>query len=172
MHCAGRSVLVLKNGSPSRCAEGLDPMTRSRDHIAAFRLVTEALSMDPLAVPVMRSQRVIVGRICDALSDPTRHDDDASTPDLCRLLMQAGESNPAVHLAMARYHLVHDKALEAMQLVDAVTTLNPCCREAWLLKAKVASRLNDPRLAARALAEAAVLDEEPVAFGPDPVAQC
>ena len=144
---------------------------RSGEFVLALKLIGEALEMDPLCPPHRHSHEVVVRNVRAALHDPARAADEPNTPELWTLLVQAGEADDGCHLALARYRLVKDNALDALRLVDAVTTLSPTNREAWALKAVAARSLGDHKLAARAEAEAIALGEGPVLFATQPMAQ-
>ena len=84
----------------------------------------------------------------------------------------SGEGDVGSHLAMARYlrHTKNDAG--AMRILDALTTLAPSCRAAWVEKALVARRLGDHARAGEADIEAAALQaRDPVPFAPRPQAR-
>ncbi len=130
----------------------------------AFARLQDALSMDPFALPFRHSFELISSRIRAALRAPERAADDPSTPKLWELLARVGQADDGAHVAIGRHHLATGNDLEAMRILDAVTTLFPACKDAWALKAAVAAKLGDHQLAERAASEAAVLGAGPVPF--------
>jgi tetratricopeptide (TPR) repeat protein len=131
----------------------------------AVTYIREALELDPLAIPYQRSFNVIVDRIRRSLGDELRMPDDPAIPRLYELLIQLGEGDVSSHLAMSRYlHHTGDHA-GAMRLLEALTTLAPSSRPAWLQKAVVARALGDYTKASLCEIEAAALEaQEPVPF--------
>jgi tetratricopeptide (TPR) repeat protein len=128
------------------------------DFEAAMTSIREALEIDPLAIPYQRSFQIIVERIRKSLGDDGRDPVDPSTPRLYELLVQAGEGDVGSHLAMARYlHHTKDES-GAMKILEALTTLAPSCRQAWIQKAIVARALGNSAKAQEADIEAAALD--------------
>lgn len=136
----------------------------SGDVVAAFNFIQEAIAMDVAAPPYRHSEAVIIRRLRSTLTAPDRDPADTETPHIWALLATIGEADDACHLALARFHVAKSNDLEAMQIVNAVTTLAPGNREAWLLKASIATRLGDEALAGWARTEAAALDGGPVSF--------
>lgn len=134
--------------------------------LAAFTLIQEALSMDPLAPPFIRSERIICRRMREALCNPAREATDPETPRIWEALVRAGAADDACHLALARHHLAKGNALQALRVVDAVTTLSPTFGDAWVLKVAIATELGDKHLATTAEAEATALGVGLTAFGP------
>jgi hypothetical protein len=131
----------------------------------AFTTISESLAKDPLNPAAQNSFGVIAHHIRAALADAQRTPDDACTPRLYQLLLQAGEADVPSHLAMAR-HLAHGaKPAEAMRILDAVTLLAPSSRDAWLQKAALARSLGQDDLAAECEAQAAALATAQVPFG-------
>ncbi len=127
----------------------------SGDAVAAFNFIQEAIAMDPAAPPYRHSEAVIIRGLRRRLTAPDRDAADRETPRIWALLANIGEADDACHLALAGFHVATSNDLEAMRIVDAVTTLAPGNRDAWLLKASIATRLGDEQLATRARAEAA-----------------
>lgn len=127
----------------------------SGDAIGAFHFIQEAIAMDAAAPPYRHSEAVIIRRLRSNLTAPDRDPANTDTPRIWALLATIGEADDACHLALARFHVARSNDLEAMRIVDAVTTLAPGNRDAWLLKASIATRLGDEQLATRARAEAA-----------------
>jgi tetratricopeptide (TPR) repeat protein len=136
----------------------------SGDLEMAFEQLTLAIGKDPLAPPFRHSFELITGRIRAALAAPERAADDPSTPRLYALLQRADEADVGAHLAMARYHLATGKVEQARGLLDAVTLLHASSREAWEMKARVATAMGDPAAAEQARIEAAALGEGEPAF--------
>ncbi len=135
------------------------------DYEAALVHVREALTLDPLALPYVRSYNVIVERIREKLGDDTRAPDDPTTPPLYDLLLRAGEGDAKSHLAMARYHLHHGEATKAARLLESLATLAPSSRDAWRYLAVARRALGDDEGASRAEIEAAALEgHESLAF--------
>jgi hypothetical protein len=132
--------------------------------VPAFSYIQEAVSMDPLAPPLRHSVSVIAAHIRAVLKSPERLENDESIPRLWEILARNGEADDDTHVVMARYQLATSNALEALRLLDAVTTLTPGCEQAWALKVAVAVKLGDRALAERAAAEAAAIGAEPVQF--------
>jgi tetratricopeptide (TPR) repeat protein len=135
------------------------------DFESAMTSIREALEIDPLAIPYQRSFTVIVDRIRRELGDEARDPGDPTTPRLYELLVQAGEGDVGSHLAMARYlHHTKDDA-GALKILDALTTLAPSCRQAWIQKAIVARALGNGEKASDAEIEAAALEaHDPLLF--------
>lgn len=125
---------------------------------AALGHVREALDIDPLATPYQRSHDLIVERIRAVLGDETRAADDPQTPRLYALLLESGEGDARSHLAMARWHLHRGESTQAVRILEALATLAPSCREAWVALAAAARAVRDPALALRADIEAAALE--------------
>jgi len=139
---------------------------------SAMAHIKEALEIDPLAIPYQRSFATIVDRIRRVLGEESRDPEDPTTPRLYQLLVESGEGDVGSHLAMARYlrHTKNDAG--AMRILDALTTLAPSCRAAWVEKALVARRLGDHARAGEADIEAAALQaRDPVPFAPRPQAR-
>lgn len=120
--------------------------------------------MDAAAPPYRHSEAVIIRRLRGKLTASDRDHGDAETPRIWALLATIGEADDACHLALARFHVARSNDLEALRVVDAVTTLAPANQDAWLLKASIAMRLGDERLAARARAEAAAAGRGAIPF--------
>lgn len=136
----------------------------SGDAVGAFNFIQEAIAMDAAAPPYRHSEAVIIRHLRGKLTAPDRDPADGETPRIWALLANIGEADDACHLALVRFHVAKGNDLEALRVVDAVTTLAPSNRDAWLLKASIATRLGDERLAGRARIEAAALDRGPVSF--------
>jgi hypothetical protein len=124
--------------------------------------------MDPLALALRHSFSVIAAHIRAALKSPELPGNDPSIPRLWELLARSREADDATHMVMARYQFATGNALEALRLLEGVTSLTPACSEAWLLKAAVAAKLGDHQLAERAASEAAVLGAAAVPFSSIP----
>jgi tetratricopeptide (TPR) repeat protein len=120
------------------------------DFEMALSYIEEAIATDPLAVPYHRSFDIIVDRIRDALTAKGRAVGDPTTPRLYRLLVGSSEANLACHIVMARYHASQGQYQEALKLLDAVTTLDPAAREAWVALAEVARAAGNEEMAKRA----------------------
>jgi hypothetical protein len=120
------------------------------DAEGAFKNVMEAVQMDPLEPNIVRSFDIITDRLRAALLDPERDVAEEFTARLHAMLVQAGKADDLAHVAMARHLAATGKDGEAMKLLDAVTTLFPSCRDAWVAKASVAKKLGltDDALAA------------------------
>lgn len=125
----------------------------------AFEEMTTAIAKDPLCLPFRGSFDVVTGRIRAALADASRTPDDPSTPRLYALLARADEADVASHLTMARYRLATGRPDRAASLVDAVTLLHPGARDAWTMKAELATATGDTAGAEHARLEAAALGE-------------
>lgn len=128
----------------------------------AFRFISEAVRLDPLEPNIMRSFDIVTGHIRHILLSPDRDPADESTPRLHAMLVEAGEADEVVHLALVRHLGEVGKDAEAMKLVDAVVLLAPGCRDAWATKAMLAKNLGLLEDAIAAEAEAAALDGGPV----------
>lgn len=124
----------------------------------ALDYICEALELDPLALPYQRSYEVIIDRIRKMLGSETRSPVDKSTPRIYEVLMRAGEGDATSHLAMARWHFHAGDHRSSMRLLEALTTLNPSFRLAWLWKSRVARALGDHETASKADFEAAALE--------------
>lgn len=143
------------------------------DHAMAFESMRESLRVDPLNIGKQESYDMIVQHLRAALSARDRATEDASTPRLYALLVQAGEADVGAHLAMARHLAATTDHARAMRILDAVTTLNPANREAWERKAAVARTMGDAPLAHLCEAEAAACPTGSAPFGlPRAVAAC
>jgi len=124
----------------------------------AFRLITEAVTVDPMEPSIEKSFIIITDRIRRMLIDPDRDPADESTPRLHDMLVQAGKADELVHVAMARHLEAVGKPDEALRLLDAVLLLSPACRDAWVVKAIVAKNVGREEEALAAEAEAMALD--------------
>jgi hypothetical protein len=131
----------------------------SGDLEMAFEQMSLAIAKDPLAPPFRHSFELVTARINAALVDVERAADDPSTPRLYALLQRAGEAEVGAHLAMGRYYVATGKPEQARALVDAVTLLHARSREAWDLKATLATASGDADTAEQARLEAAALGE-------------
>jgi hypothetical protein len=130
-----------------------------------MRHIREALALDPLAGPFNRSFDIITQHIRAELLPPDRPANDAGTPRLYQLLIEAGATeDEEPHLAMARYLLSTGDRVADLRLTEAVATLFPLSSRAWVLRAEVAVAMGDPEAAAVAKAQAAALGEGPVPF--------
>jgi tetratricopeptide (TPR) repeat protein len=131
----------------------------------AMQYIREARDLDPLASPFNRSFDIISQHIRDELLRPDRAADDANTPLLYQLLVQAGATGAeAVHLVQTRYLVATGKRDAALKLIEAVNTLFPSSSEAWALRAEIAIATGDHETAAMARAEAAALGDGPILF--------
>ena len=130
----------------------------------AFDYITQALEEDPLASPLRNSFDVITRRMRESLADAARPAGDPSTPRLYGLLVRSGEADLGAHLAMARWCTATGDHGRARALSEAMTTLYPLDRSAWLCAAEAARATGDLELAGRATAEAAALDGPPAPF--------
>lgn len=137
----------------------------------AYEYVTKALEVDPVAAPLRKSFTAITGRLREALGDEAREAGDPSTPRLYELLVRAGEADLGCHLAMVRWCSATGDHARARALAGAMTTLHPLDRGAWLGAAEAARAAGDHDAAARATAEAALLDGAPVPFSLPEVAR-
>jgi tetratricopeptide (TPR) repeat protein len=124
----------------------------------AVTYIREAIELDPLAIPYQRSFDVIVERMRKVLGDEARAVDDPTTPVIYELLLRAGEGDAKSHLAMVRWHQHRGEFAPAMTILNALTTLSPSCRQAWLLMAAIARGLGESATAMRADIEAAALE--------------
>lgn len=124
----------------------------------AFRLIMEAITVDPMEPNIEKSFTIITDRIRRVLIDSERDIADESTPRLHGMLVSAGKADELVHVAMARYLEAVGQGVEALKLLDAVLLLSPACRDAWVVKAIVAKNLGREEEALAAEAEAAALD--------------
>jgi tetratricopeptide (TPR) repeat protein len=97
----------------------------------AFDELKKAVRADPFALPVRHAFQDVAARLRAALADPGRAADDADTPRLYTLLVEAGEADLEAHLAMLRYAVATAQLERARSLAEAVTTLFPAAREAW-----------------------------------------
>lgn len=130
----------------------------------SMNFINEALALDPLPGPFNRSFMIITGHIRAALLHADRKADDAGTPGLYRLLVQAGAADADTHLVQARHLLVTGNKEAALKLVQAIITLYPCSPEAWALRASIAVAMGAHQAAATSTAKAAALGHEPVPF--------
>lgn len=124
----------------------------------AFDELKKAVQADPLALPVRHAFQDVAARLRAALADPTRAADDADVPRLYTLLVEAGEADLEAHLTMVRFAVATAQLERARTLAQAVTTLFPAAREAWEALARVARAQGDVAQAARADAEAALVE--------------
>ncbi len=124
----------------------------------AFDELKKAVQADPLALPVRHAFQDVAARLRAALADPTRTADDADIPRLYTLLVEAGEADLEAHLTMVRFAVATAQLERARTLAQAVTTLFPAAREAWEALARVARAQGDAVLAAKADAEAALVE--------------
>lgn len=143
-------------------AQTLDQMGRLE---MAFDELKKAVQADPLALPVRHAFQDVAARLRAALADPARAPDDADIPRLYTLLVEAGEADLDAHLTMVRFALATAQLERARTLAEAVTTLHPATREAWEALARVARAQGDVALAAKADAEAAVVEVRAPLFG-------
>ena len=124
----------------------------------AFRLIAEAMAVDPMEPSIEKSFGIITDRIRRALIDPERDLTDESTPKLHDMLVRAGKADELVHIAMARYLDAVGKTEEGMKLLDAVLLLSPACRDAWVVKSMLARKMGMAEEAVAAEVEAAACD--------------
>ncbi len=137
----------------------------------AFEYIDHALTTDPLAQPFRNSFDIIVGRIRAALADESRERTDPSTPRLYELLVGAGATDVASHVAMARWCAATGDLPRAGKLADALVTLHPADPLAWRCRAEVARACGDAATADACMAEAAVRGGAPEPFAVPGVAQ-
>ncbi|MCM2332949.1 MAG: hypothetical protein NDI82_03270 [Anaeromyxobacteraceae bacterium] len=137
----------------------------------AYDFIARALEADPVAAPLRKSFGGITHRIRGALAAEERTAADPSTPKLYDLLVRAGEADLGCHLAMVRWCAATGDHARARVLADAMTTLHPLERASWLTSAAAARAAGDHELAARATAEAAALEGDPVPFALQEVAR-
>lgn len=107
----------------------------------AFGYISEAISLDPLALPFQHSFGVIVGRIRGALIAPDREAADPAIERLHGLLLNAGKADAECHLALVRHYVATDRLDAAFKLVDALSEVFPTCAEAWAAKMTIARSL-------------------------------
>jgi len=131
----------------------------------AFDELKKAVMADPLALPVRHAFDDVAARLRAALADPARAPEDADTPRLYGLLVEAGEADLESHLAMVRFAMATAQLERARVLTEAVTTLFPAAREAWEALARVARAQGDLARAATAEAELALVGIQPPLFG-------
>lgn len=131
----------------------------------AFDELKKAVQADPLALPVRHAFQDVAARLRAALANPTRTADDADVPRLYTLLVEAGEAGLEAHLTMVRFAVATAQLERARTLAEAVTTLFPAAREAWEALARVARAQGDAGLAARADAQAALVEVRAPLFG-------
>jgi hypothetical protein len=134
------------------------------DPLGAYAHIKEASMLDPAAGPIWHSEGIIVRHLRDSLRAPGRPDDDDNTLRVWRLLADLGEADDHVHLACVRFHVARGNLNEAMAVISALNVLAPGNRDAWLLRATIATKLNDEEQAARARAEAAAIEGDAVPF--------
>ena len=130
------------------------------EHELAFKYVQQALRMDPLAPPFRNSFGVVVKRIQKAILEAEPGEEDFVSR-YYELLVNAGEGNDAVHIAMARDLNARGEHERALGLMNALTVLSPGCRDAWLARAAICRSLGDHEAAREADVEAAALTEGP-----------
>ena len=121
----------------------------------AFENMRDALRVDPLNLGKQATYDQIVQHLRAALASPDLADDDPATPEVYGQLLRAGEADVGAHLAMARHLAAAGEHAVAMELLEAVTRLNPGHRQAWERKAAAARSLGDAALAGRCDVEAA-----------------
>jgi hypothetical protein len=71
----------------------------------AFDELKIAMKLDPLAFPICQAFQELVARIRASLTHPHRAAGDPEVPRLYRLLVDAGEADLPVHMAMIRFEL-------------------------------------------------------------------
>jgi hypothetical protein len=71
----------------------------------AFAELQSAMKLDPLALQIRQAFQVLVARIRASLTHAHRAADDPEVPRLYRLLVDAGEADLPVHMAMIRFEL-------------------------------------------------------------------
>jgi tetratricopeptide (TPR) repeat protein len=120
----------------------------------AFGYVSKAIRADPLSPAYDNSFGIILGRMKAALANPEGDPDDATLPRLYKALVRAGKADEGCHLAMAKWLDQADKAEDALKVLDALTTLAPASRDAWVAKAAILKKLGRTTLAVSAESEA------------------
>ena len=125
------------------------------DHEPALIHILAAAATDPLDPNIARSEGIILDRARTALGAPDRDLDDPATPRIHKLLVKAGASDDACHLALAAHLNFKGKPAQALAVVDAVLTLSPTNQAAWSLKAVISRKVGDNEAALTADAEAA-----------------
>jgi len=100
-------------------------------HEEALEHATEAVRLDPLALPYRRSLELITLHLREALLQAPDHD--ASIPRMHRQLASRGAVDGDCHVALARWHLARGERHEAGALLEAITRLEPWRQEAWRL---------------------------------------
>lgn len=137
---------------------------RSGRLLEALDLVEEAMCLDPGALQISNSRRVILNRIREAIVGEDCDIKDPELPKLWEVLARAGVADEEIHLVMARHKLATGDNPGALWMAKAIRTLYPGSAAAWELTAEVATAMGDAATAATAIAEAAALGHEPVPF--------
>jgi len=118
----------------------------------AFRAAVEAIDQDPLAHLFRHSFTVVAHRLRDIVA--AAEIGDPAVPRQYALLVENDAAEDDTHVAMARHLVRAGEAVQAVRLLDAVTTLSPNFAEAWRLRAEVARVLGNEDDAARCEFEA------------------
>lgn len=141
------------------------PLTK---HDEALREIQAAIALDPLSIPFRNSRRAILHNLKALMADSQRGTTDV--PRLWALLVEAGDADDGVHLALARHHVAIGAPKEALNVLIALTTLSPSNSEAWLMRVEIAAKLagSDPAVSR---AEAAAAGSPCQPFGVPPVGQ-
>lgn len=125
------------------------PLTQ---HDQAWVEIQAAILLDPLSAPFRNSRRAILHNLKALMADPQRT---ADVPRVWGLLVEAGDADDGVHLALARHHIGAGALEDALNVLTALTTLSPTNSEAWQLRIEVAAKLAGPEGLTVARAEAA-----------------
>lgn len=129
-------------------------------HEQALDAIDVAVQLDPLALAFRNSRAIIVKNLRASVATSNA----SNVPRLWRVLVEAGEADDNVHIALARHHLGTGHNQEALAVLTAVTTLNPSNSEAWHLRIQTAEKLGLPVVFGIARAEAAVAGVRAQAF--------
>jgi tetratricopeptide (TPR) repeat protein len=168
-HSAAKAVLIelrakcLRAGTPSAhvswnlaaACDGLGEYAEALDH------AREALRLDPLSLPYLRTHERILSHVREALGRDTRRASDPNTPRLYELLLSAGEGDAKSHIAMARWHLHRGEDESAARILEAVVLLSPAITEAWSLLAQAWRTAGNEVRALEAEAEATAREHIP-----------
>lgn len=107
----------------------------------AFRYITEALALDPLALPFEHSFDIVVSHLRDTLIDPGRDAADPTIERVYRLLLNVGKADNDCHLRLVEHYVANDRLDEAYKLADALVELAPTCAGGWAVRMTIARRL-------------------------------
>jgi predicted Zn-dependent protease len=168
-HSAAKAVLLnlraqcLRAGTPSAhvawslaaACDGLGEYAEALDH------AREALRLDPLSLPYLRTHDSIVTHVREALGREARRANDPTTPRLYELLLASGEGDARSHMAMARWHLHRGEDEAAARILEAVVLLSPAVAEAWTLLAHAWRTAGNEARALEAEAEASAREHGP-----------